>query len=246
MSQIVNIVVEGAKDAYFLHELILRRFSAALRQVIPSPNEGLSYTNGEPMEFAHCHKEGCFYRICVNNGYNNIGAMKKHLSDTDPYRELVCSAFVFDSDITGVTEDSGVIARRKYITDKVSLIKTELLKTHSPVAKETKVFLFPNDTNDGDLEAVMKGMALPLHRPFFAVCWLGFQYLLSVCQYLRLSNKSMIYDYVEAMYEKTNKVARVKDKQGYNKNMRSDGLWDWNAKSLEPLVAFMARLFATY
>lgn len=34
--------------------------------------------------------------------------------------------------------------------------------------------------------------------------------------------------------------------QGYNKNMRATGLWDWHAESLEPLKAFLDGLLHKY
>lgn len=246
MSQIVNIVVEGAKDAYFIHEFIKRRFDHVVDQAVPLPGKALSYNNAEPMEFVHRHKDGSYYRICINNGYGNEGALKKFIEDSDSTRDLVCTAVIFDADTTGDTVNSGFVNRRKYIEDKTSELQKQLLSNNLPVAKDIAIYLFPNNSDDGDLETVMKGMALPMHRPFFVVCWWVLQCLLSAFSYLRLSNKSMIYDYVEAMYEKTNKVARVKDKQGYNKNLKAEGLWDWHAQSLNPLVAFFDSLFDAY
>ena len=246
MSQIVNIVVEGTKDAYFMHEFIKRRFGDVVDQVVPPPGKALSYNNGEPMEFVHRHKYGNYYRICINNGYDNEGALKKFIEDSDSKRELVCTAVVFDADTTGDTENSGFSNRRKFIDGQTSALQEQLSSNNLPAAKNISIYLFPNNSDDGNLESVMKGMALPMHRPFFVVCWRVLQCLLSAFSYLRLSNKSMIYDYVEAMYEKTNKVARVKDKQGYNKNLKAEGLWNWHAQSLSPLVDFFGNLFDTY
>ena len=246
MSQIVNIVVEGAKDAYFIHEFLKRRFGHIVDQAVPPPQKALSYNNGEPMEFVHRHKGGSYYRICINNGYDNEGALKRFMEDSDSTRELVCTAVVFDADTTGVTADSGFAKRRKFIDGQTSALQKQLASNNLPATKNIAIYLFPNNSDDGDLESVMKGMALPMHRPFFTVCWRALQCLLSAFSYLRLSNKSMIYDYVEAMYEKTNKVARVKDKQGYNKNFKAEGLWNWNSQSLAPLVSFFDSLFAAY
>jgi hypothetical protein len=246
MSQIVNIVVEGAKDAYFIHEFIRRRFGHIVDQAVPAPAKALSYNNGEPMEFVHRQKRDNYYRICVNNGYNNEGSMKKFIEDTDSNRSLVCTVVLFDADTTGDTEDSGFDHRRKFIDDQIASLQKQLSGSKLPTAKNIVIYLFPDNKSDGDLESVMKGMALPMHRPFFVVCWRVLQCLLRAFNYLQLSNKSMIYDYVEAMYEKTNKVARVKDKQGYNKNLKAEGLWNWNSRSLNPLVAFFDSMFSIY
>ena len=37
------------------------------------------------------------------------------------------------------------------------------------------------------------------------------------------------------------KLLRIKDKQGYNKNLSQVQLWDWSVSALDPLVNFLTR-----
>lgn len=247
MSELVHLVVEGSKDAYFLHEFLRQRFSDDLAQENPKPDADLTYKTNELLTFLH-HSEGrdVRYQICVNNGYSAEGNLKKWLSDADKQRKLVCTALIFDSDTTGSTADAGQKRRKEFLQGLIDKLLAENKQENVDSAENTEIFLFPGPKEDGDLESIMEGMARPVHRWYFSVCWRAFQLLLSFCSYLRLSNKSMIYDYVEAMYGKTNCIARVKDYQGYNKNMRATGLWDWQAKSLKPLKDFIDGLLRKY
>ena len=247
MSELVHLVVEGSKDAYFLHEFLCQRFAGELVRESPKPDAGLTYDSKELLTFRHhSHGRDVQYRICVSNGYNNEGTLKKWLSDTDKRRQLVCTALIFDSDATGSTSDAGQTARRKFLRGLIDKLMAENKRANVDSAKATEIFLFPNPDEDGDLESIMEGMARPMHKGYFSVCWRTFQLLLSVFRYLKLSNKSMIYDYVEAMYGKTDRIARVKEYQGYNKNMRAAGLWDWHAESLRPLKDFLDGLLCKY
>ena len=247
MSELVHLVVEGSKDAYFLHEFLRQRFADELVQENPNPDAELTYKTNELLTFLH-HSGGrdVQYRICVNNGYNKEGTLKKWLSDTDKHRQLVCTALIFDSDTTGSASDAGQSARREFLRRLIDKLLADNKRENVDSAKDTEIFLFPNPGEDGDLESIMEGMARPVHRRYFSVCWRTFQLLLSFFSYLKLSNKSMIYDYVEAMYGKTDRIARVKDYQGYNKNMRATGLWDWHAESLSPLKDFFDGLLSKY
>jgi len=242
MKQLVNIVVEGTKDAYFLHEFLLRRFSGKL---IPQEPR-LTYKRSERLTFIHReNNRDVLYAICVSNGYKQEGPIKKFLSD-DSERLLACTALIFDSDPTGVTEDSGQVERKTVLRNLMTRLIAENTANGVSSASATKIFLFPDDEHDGDLETVLKGMAVLMHKSFFSICWNTFQFLLHMCRYLPLSNKSMIYDYVESMFDRTDRIARVKDFQGFNKNMRATGLWDWHAKSLDPLVGFVDKLLKDY
>lgn len=247
MSELVHLVVEGSKDAYFLHEFLRQRFADELTQESPKPDADLSYKANELLTFLH-HSGGrdVRYRICVNNGYKEEGNLKKWLSDADKHRKLVCTALIFDSDTTGSTADAGQDERKKFLQGLIDKLLADNKRDKVDSAENTEIFLFPNPNQDGDLESIMEGMARPVHRWYFSVCWRVFQLLLSLCSYLKLSNKSMIYDYVESMYAKTNRIARVKDYQGYNKNMRATGLWDWHAESLKPLKDFLGGLLSKY
>lgn len=247
MSELVHLVVEGSKDAYFLHELLRQRFADELTQENPKPDVDLSYKTNELLTFLHrsCGRD-VLYRICVNNGYTAEGNLKKWLSDTDKQRKLVCTALIFDSDTTGSAADAGQAARKEFLRGLIDKLLADNKQENVDSAENTEIFLFPNPDEDGDLESIMEGMALPMHRRYFSICWRAFQLLLSFCSYLKLSNKSKIYDYVEAMYAKTNRIARVKDYQGYNKNMRATGLWDWHAESLKPLKDFLDGLLRKY
>lgn len=245
MNKQINLIVEGTKDAYFLYEFLSRRFGSKLTRQSPPSGGGLSYKAKESLMFKY-DKEFDSLLLCIHytGGYNQPGPIRTYLTSAEKGYLLECAAIIFDSDMKGTSDDAGQTLRRGYLESMINGMIAELRNDNLQCASEVRIFLFPDNVNDGDLESVLYHMAYPLHRSYFSLCWRVFQFLLSACSFLRLSNKSMIYDYVEAMYDKTDKVAKVKDKQGYDKNMRANGLWKWDAKELQPLYDFIDKILA--
>ena len=232
----IVIVVEGSKDAYFLHELILQRFSGYfLRQ---DNHSAESEKQVKPMKLVS--KDG---GIAVDlywvSGYGQIKNMKNELirsADIGAADEFV-SGLVFDSDVppeVGANEKhAGHGPRSKEI---LKLLKIPEEKWDEALQY---VFLFPDNEGDGDLEVVLRAAVResPEHQSFFEKCWTPFEDEVGRIPANVPTRKSMMNEYKAAF------DSQAWDTNGLNLNFaRAGDLWNWSAPQLEPLVDFLGKL----
>ena len=234
MKKIV-LLAEGSKDAYFLHELLLRRFADSFnRQENPiepdKPKTPLRMRskNGEVEVELHW-----------TDGYSKIGGLKKVLKRPGEMEDdcKFASGIIFDSDEPPVTGENvnhaGQEARRKEIVGMLSL------DASYPIERSKEwLFLFPDNQSDGDLEDVLRQAVSvnDAHEKFFSCCWSPFVKSVEGIPAYRPTDKSMMNEYKAAFNSEAWKI------NGQNRCYADESLWDWNAKVLEPLVAFLYRI----
>lgn len=231
MKKIV-LLVEGSKDAYFLHELLLRRFADSFnRQENPIESEKpktpvrMRSKNGEVEVELHW-----------TDGYSKIGGLKNVLKRPSEMEDncKFASGIIFDSDVPPVTgknmNHAGQEARRKEI------VRSLCIDAPYPIERSKEwLFLFPDNQSDGDLEDVLRQTvrASAEHEKFFSACWFPFVKSVEGIPAHRPTDKSMMNEYKAAFNSDAWKI------NGQNRCYADESLWDWNAKVLEPLVAFL-------
>lgn len=227
----VNIIVEGQKDVYFLHEFLLRRFPVFKREDNPIPSNRLN-DNAVDMQSVDgrliVHIKGII-------GFDQI----KNLSNLTRQKPDLEGAFafgiIFDADYAAKKTNGGFKARQNYLMD--------ILKSHNPSRTDLaqSVFLFPNNGDDGDLEVLLERMVVqsPEHDTFLSVCWKSFSECVKRHGFNMTSQKSKMNEYMAAFYSGT------WDDNGINRGLSESSLWDWNSHSLDELYTFISQLLKT-
>lgn len=231
----VIIYVEGSKDAYFLHELILRQFGQFPRNANGTPKD----SSKKPFALS-TQGGGLRVEIYWTDGYGNLKGLAKGLhrpKELLPSDEFV-PVIVYDSDtapIEGPNDDhAGHQARRKEIHRLLGLAGAD----EGTLTKVDKwIFLFPDNEGDGDLEDALLGAVLPSdeHSDFFERCWKPFVQNVEDIPANRPTDKSMMNEYKAAFN------AKAWEKNGLNLCYGDERLWDWSAASLRKLVDFLSR-----
>lgn len=231
---LLRIIVEGERDCYFLHNLILQRMAHVL---VPqyANGKGLTYDSRDGFAYQAVAYNDVKVQIVKTEGFRQVATIKKHLLD-DGDDKLCRVDIVFDADTTGV-DNGGVQMRTQVLQQTVA----ELTKGAHAATGGVGYFLVPDNVQDGDVETLMTAMAVKKFPDYFDPCWAGFQGDLAKHQFDRLSDKSKIYDYIEAASCRCTPVISIKDKQGYNKNLSQVQLWDWSVSALDPLVDFLTK-----
>ena len=232
----VVIFVEGVKDAYFLHELLIRRAA------VPFPKE----RNVAPVKkpgnppFKLVSADGSVrVDIYWTGGYAEIEGLKgklKRPASMEDNDEFV-SAVVFDSDTppeSGPNEtQAGQQARRKDLLQRLGIEESK----HAQAEKWIYLFV-DNDAMDGDLEDVLRGLvkSTPEHEKFFTSYWQPFADGVESVPANRPTDKSMMNEFKAAFNDEAWEI------NGLNRCYADNALWDWDAKALIPLVRFLARV----
>jgi len=234
MKKIV-LLAEGSKDAYFLHELLLRRFADFFnRQENPIESEKpktpvrMRSKNGEVEVELHW-----------TDGYSKIGGLKNVLKRPREMEDdcKFVSGIIFDSDEPPVagknTNHAGQEARRKEIVGMLCI------DASYPIERSKEwLFLFPDNQSDGDLEDVLRQTVRrnDEHKKFFSYCWSPFVKSVEGIPAHRPTDKSMMNEYKAAFNSEAWTI------NGQNRCYADESLWDWDAKVLESLVAFIDRI----
>lgn len=224
----VNIIVEGTKDVYFIHEFILRRFPTFLRTDNLIPQNRLK-DRAVNMQSADrtliVHVKGI-------NGFSDIGNLRNLLNPRPDTEGDFDFGIVFDADYPKPGTRGGFTNRLEYLH--------ELMKTPeaSRVKVSESVFLFPNNKDNGDLELLMEGMVSRTsdHMAFLEVCWRHFSECIRHHSFNPSTQKSKMNEYTAAFYD------GAWDDNGINKSFAVEGLWNWTSVVLEPLYKFLERL----
>ena len=106
-----------------------------------------------------------------------------------------------------------------------------------------ELFLFPNDTDPGALEALLERIINPKNAPIFE-CWekyemcLGSKHIEGRSEPLtRPANKTKIYGYLEALLgESKSQKEQIKERE---RNYKNTDHWDLNAEAIAPLREFL-------
>ena len=238
----INVVVEGKKDLYFLHEFILQRFGQLFDRA----------ENGIPDDVKKLGKKP--YRMKSNDGvvvfniydvegfgkveaYSDILKRPQELADTDEF----VSAVIFDADKTppigqSNTNYAGFSSRPQHILDLLKVTDS----THRQKGLAL-IFLFPDNQSDGDIETLMEKMIIPTrnHLEFINVCWYNFEHCVKAHGFNPTTRKSKMNEYTAAF------DSLAWDYNGINRCFARPNLWDWNAQGLTPLFDFVSKLLVS-
>lgn len=232
----IVLLVEGSKDAYFLHELIMKRFGSVFladdrviaKESVPSKPFRL-WSRDKQKEI----------EIFWTDGKGNIGNLRQKLmrpmefEDEDEF----ASGIIFDADCKenqkSKSDHNGEEARR------LELLKAFRLGEEMKEASHDWLFLFPDNKTDGDLETVLRYVVKNTanHTQFFDKAWTPFvDNVVSIPDANCPTNKSMMNEYKAAFN------ADAWDTNGLNRCYADDSLWDWSTDKLDPLVDFLSGL----
>lgn len=234
----VNIVVEGKKDLYFLHQFILQRFGQLFdvaKNGIPDDVKKLS----KPYKMTS-KDDLLVLKIYDVEGFGSVKAYRdilKRPQELAPTDEFV-SAVIFDADMTppkgqNNANHAGFSARPQHILDLLGITNS----THRPKG-QSLIFLFPNNQSDGDIETLMESMIVPTqgHSDFINVCWHNFERCVSAHGFNPTTRKSKMNEYTAAF------DSLAWENNGINRCFARPNLWDWNVSSLIPLFDFVSGL----
>lgn len=232
----IVLLVEGSKDAYFLHELIMKRFGMVFladdrvmtKESVPS-KPFILWSQDKQKEI----------EIFWTDGKGHIGNLRQKLMrpmEFEDEDEFV-SGIIFDADCKenqkSKSDHNGEEARR------LELLKAVNLGDNLKESSYDWLFLFPNNKADGDLESVLRYVVKDTdnHTRFFDDAWKPFvENVVSIPDANRPTNKSMMNEYKAAFND------AAWDTNGLNRCYADDSLWDWSADKLDPLVNFLSGL----
>lgn len=236
----VHIVVEGRKDVYFLHELIMQRFHALFSRAnnVISVHAKKNWKNPCPMTGTAGALDVKIFEV---SGFDRVNSYRDHLkrpkslAPTDEF----CSAVVFDADIAPVPpaanpNKAGIAARPGHILD--------LLDITDPAKRVTaakQVFLFPDNQSDGDLEMLMERgiIQTSAHQDFLQVCWQNFERCVAHHGFNAVTRKSRMNEFTAAF------DSLAWEDNGINRCFARPNLWDWPSQAFDDLSAFLDGLF---
>ena len=226
--KLVNIILEGVKDIYFMHELMKRRF--------PEFNTGINViqTSKNVKNGVKLNSKDGSTRVALKqvNGFDGIAKHSELLQSLPDFEGEFDAIVIFDADSKATKENGGCSARREYI-------KTELAKSKRHIQlKDDKIFLFPNNHDDGELETLMERFVSDDdgHRTFFDVCWRNYSLCVEKHGFNHTSQKSKMNEYTAAFN------GEAWDYGGINKAFQDESLWNWNSQNLMPLYDFLSNV----
>lgn len=117
---------------------------------------------------------------------------------------------------------------------KATLSGLEKIKTKLSISFET--FLFPNDSDKGNLETLLEKIINPIHQPIFD-CFESYQQCIESksSDYKVPATKTKIYAFVDTLVSKNNeKLAQEPNRDYLNKDH-----WDLTHAYLQPLKDFL-------
>lgn len=207
------IFVEGKADAAFIRDLLLfLNPKLSVEQIIKNKKcTGYELNNSDTT-----------IKISIGGGYTKIinakSLFKEHLQAS--YNILV----IIDAD-SPAKQDGGVLQRLNFLNE---------------VSKNTdipfKTFLFPNHSDEGDLETLLVGIAKKEHINKSLNCYKNYASCLERfapkehCKEL-MSDKNIIYNYFRTYFG-------MESAKEENRNFIVD-YWDFDCKLLEPLLDFL-------
>lgn len=178
------------------------------------------------------------YKIVTTGGYTNI---KKHtiLSEENRDNEGI-NLVVFDAD-SSTQPDGGVLKRKEYITAQNIFVDD--------------VFLFPNNTDDGDIEILLEQIVNPNHQQIINsfnrfqedIGSKDFTTTPDVCKYIVPAQKSKIFAYADilknsyAEHKNSAKNISLLDTRVYC--LPDTDFWDLESEALLPLIQFLQKYF---
>lgn len=160
-------------------------------------------------------------------GYTNIehNALPEFSLTTDQVNLVI-----FDADYPSNRGGYGI--RKTYI---------EQVKAKFQIKFE--LFLYPNNSSDGDLETLLCDIISDEHRRIFE-CWDGFEDCISKAKkgYSIPARKSKVHTYLEVLHGNTNaEKEKCKEK---NRNYLDNTIWNLKHPSLEELKKFLTPYFS--
>lgn len=234
-----RIIVEGLTDAYFIHQVLVKRFAEFVSPEYEN-GKGHSYPveKDEPDEtFAFRGREADFrLEIRTNGGSSKLDVLRGLLRDESGLDREFRAVVIFDADYPAREgrDATGNGGFKKACEDFTRFLSTCVGTTPGTLKEPAGLFLFPNHGDDGTVETLLRPMANEIHSQYFDSCWPKFVEEVKASGAKRvLSDKTELADYVEA-YGK-----RISEKKCYLRNLTNDEIWDYQHSSLERLVRFL-------
>ena len=213
----IRFLVEGEKDVYFFRALFAARFSDFKECGTPEMSKcGVMFVD-----------ENITVEVIPVGGYTKLCNVKA--SAEDKCGDGLRVAVVFDADVTGV-EQGGVLERTKFINEVISSWKLV-----APPEMPIDIFLFPNNSKDGELKNLLEEIVPQRFMPLIAECWRRYEQCLEVHGGVKPSQKSKMNDYEAAVLGPC-----VWDHHGIMDGLLNPAIWDWHSPEIAPLCDFIS------
>lgn len=217
------------------HDLLLALVQQ-LKPVQAHPTKASSRQNGEATTYLQLNSSGDTILIASTGGWNKLGKNQAFfMQEARDFggRTLV----VFDADYNTVEHEDGGYAQRQ----------AALLRRITPFDPTPAIFLFPQPSQDGDLETLLLQSVQTQHQRVMT-CYDKYEACLSqypdaagtAPYYNAPSKKRRIYDYVNVMPLADDEWDRH-HKKGGQKIFENPDLWDLNSPAIQPLRDFLAQ-----
>ena len=235
-----RIIVEGWTDAYFIHQLICKRFSGLLTPQYDSPS-GFRYPvekddQDEMFAFKGQLDPSVAVEILTNGGSSKEDVLTGLLRDESGLARQFSACIVFDADFPqrGSRAATGNGGFAKASATFAGIAAKNVGSAPGLLRHPADVFLFPNNREDGMIETLLRRMAIDKAAVYFDECWPMFMEKIRFCEAKRsLSLKTELLDYVEVRGRK------IGERKCFLQNLTNDDLWDYSSPALEPLVSFL-------
>ncbi len=224
----VNLIVEGTKDVYFMHEFVLQRFPIFSRSNNTIPSNRLK---GNAISL-HSSDDAIAIRVNGLKGFSDIANLMNLTRPSPDTEGSFGYGIIFDADYAGDGNHGGFTDRLAYLLDLMKI------PADSRKSVSESIFLLPNNKDDGDLETLMERMVAQSsgHDTFLKVCWKNFSDCVRYRGFNPTTQKSKMNEYAAAFF------AGTWDDNGINRSIAEPSLWDWNSHSLDNLFRFIEQL----
>ncbi len=171
-------------------------------------------------------------------GWQNIDSIDSINAFKECKFKDITPIIIFDAD--NLEKQNGGVTNRK--AEIVSRLKDKNIEI-----RESLVFLFPSNDNDGDLETLLEGIINEVNKPIFD-CWEALEGCLNrkgeeMGKAFNIpAKKAKIHTYCTILLPDSNS-GREKAKEAKRDYKNSDH-WDLNHDSLKPLKDFLAQYFS--
>lgn len=239
---IYRIYVEGEMDRAFIRHLLHSLFGITFPDIPSDPLMLEKERLKLPLETTVNIKSKKFtFQLFSLGGFDRIKSLGRAIF-MDKIGHGLQTIFILDADTTNNTNVKSTGGHKKRLAHLNKTISNIIKKLDPSTSKteEPKIFLFPDNINDGTIENLLENMITKEGMNFSSICWETFKTSLSLEAYNSPPLKSKIYAYAGAM-----NISCLNFNGLNNSFSKTKNVWDWDSKALENLITFLTQVMPT-